>query len=38
MGYMVWMPPQEKGSFLGEGDTPTFINLINSRLRTTENP
>lgn len=25
MGYMVWMPPQEKGSFLGEGDTPTNI-------------
>ena len=38
MGYMVWMPPQEKGSFLGEGDTPTFINLINIGLRTYENP
>src|SRR5215469_2951315 len=38
MGYMVWMPPQEKGSFLGEGDTPTFINLINVGLRTYENP
>jgi len=38
MDYMVWMPPQEKGSFLGEGDTPTFINLINSGLRTIENP
>ena len=38
MGYMVWMPPQEKGSFLGEGDTPTFINLIDIGLRTYENP
>lgn len=38
MGYMVWIPPQEKGSFLGEGDTPTFINLINVGLRTYENP
>ena len=38
MGYMVWMPPQEKGSFLGEGDTPTFINFINIGLRTYENP
>ena len=33
MGYMVWMPPQPKGSFLGEGDTPTFINLIGNGLR-----
>jgi cellulose-binding protein len=32
------MPPQEKGSFLGEGDTPTFINLINIGLRASENP
>ncbi|MBV9625029.1 MAG: DUF1593 domain-containing protein [Acidobacteria bacterium] len=38
MGYMVWMPPQEKGSFLGEGDTPTFINLIDIGLREYENP
>ena len=38
MGYMVWMPPQEKGTFLGEGDTPTFINLINIGLRAYENP
>jgi len=38
MGYMVWMPPQEKGSFLGEGDTPTFINLIDIGLRTYDNP
>ncbi len=38
MGYMVWMPPQPKGAFLGEGDTPTFINLINNGLRAYENP
>lgn len=38
LGYMVWMPPQEKGTFLGEGDTPTFINLINIGLRAYENP
>jgi hypothetical protein len=38
MGYMVWMPPQPKGAFLGEGDTPTFINLIGNGLRAYENP
>src|SRR5262249_1239298 len=38
MGYMVWLPPQEKGTFLGEGDTPTFINLIEIGLRAYENP
>ena len=38
MGYMVWMTPQPKGSFLGEGDTPTFINLIDNGLRAYENP
>lgn len=37
-GYMVWMPPQPKGAFLGEGDTPTFINLIANGLRAYENP
>jgi hypothetical protein len=37
-GYMVWMPPQIKGSFLGEGDTPTFLNLIGNGLRAYENP
>ncbi len=37
MGYMVWMPPQEKGSFLGEGDTPTFLNLLDNGLRAYEN-
>lgn len=37
MGYMVWTPPQEKGSFVGEGDTPTFLNLLNNGLRAYEN-
>ncbi len=37
-GYMVWMSPQIKGSFLGEGDTPTFLNLIDNGLRAYENP
>lgn len=37
-GYMVWMPPQPKGAFLGEGDTPTFINLIGNGLRAHEDP
>ena len=38
MGYMVWMPPQPKGAFLGEGDTPNFINLIGNGLRAYEDP
>lgn len=38
MGYMVWMPPHPKGAFLGEGDTPTFLNLINNGLRAFVNP
>ena len=38
MGYMVWIPPHPKGSFLGEGDTPTFLNLTNTGLRAFENP
>jgi len=37
MGYMVWMPPQERGSFIGEGDTPTFLNLLDNGLRAYEN-
>ena len=31
--YVVWMPLQEKGAFIGEGDTPTFLNLIDNGLR-----
>ncbi len=37
MGYMVWMPPQERGSFISEGDTPTFLNLLDNGLRAYEN-
>ena len=33
MGYIVWTPVQEKGSWLGEGDTFTFLNLLNFGLR-----
>jgi hypothetical protein len=32
-GYIVWSPIQPAGSFLGEGDTPTFLNLIDNGLR-----
>ena len=37
MGYIVWMPVQEKGSWLGEGDNPTFMNMLNNGLRAYEN-
>src|SRR5215831_10139365 len=32
MGYVVWMPVQEKGSWLGEGDDPTFMNMLGNGL------
>lgn len=32
MGYVVWMPKQEKGAWLGEGDTGTFMNYLNNGL------
>lgn len=32
MGYIVWMPKQEKGSWLGEGDTGTFMNILSNGL------
>jgi hypothetical protein len=35
-GYMVWTAPQEKGSFISEGDTPTFLNLVDNGLRAHE--
>jgi len=37
MGYMVWTAPQEKGTFISEGDTPTFLNLLDNGLRAFEN-
>jgi hypothetical protein len=35
-GYFVWTAPQEKGSFISEGDTPTFMNLLDNGLRAHE--
>jgi Protein of unknown function (DUF1593) len=32
MGYIVWMPKQEKDSWLGEGDTGTFMNILDNGL------
>ena len=36
MGYIVWAPVREKGSFLGEGDTHIYLNLIDNGLRADE--
>ncbi len=36
MGYFVWMPPQEKGSWLGEGDNATYMNMLGNGLRAFE--
>jgi hypothetical protein len=36
MGYAVWMPVQAKGSWLGEGDDPTFMNMLGNGLRAYE--
>ena len=36
MGYIVWMPVQKKGSWLGEGDTGTFINIVPNGLNAWE--
>ena len=36
MGYAVWMPVQEKGSWLGEGDDHTFMNMLGNGLRAFE--
>ncbi len=35
-GYIVWMPVQEPGSWISEGDTPTFLNLLDNGLRAFE--
>lgn len=32
-GYIVWSPLHDKGEFLGEGDTDTFLNLVDNGLR-----
>lgn len=36
LGYVVWMPVQEKGSWLGEGDDFTFMNMLGNGLRAYE--
>jgi Protein of unknown function (DUF1593) len=36
MGYVVWMPVQAKGSWLGEGDDFTFMNMPGNGLRAYE--
>jgi len=36
MGYVVWMPVQVKGSWLGEGDDFTFMDMLGNGLRAYE--
>jgi len=36
MGYIVWLPVQAKGSWLGEGDDHTFMNMLGNGLRAYE--
>lgn len=36
MGYIVWMPVQAKGAWLGEGDNHTFMNMLGNGLRAYE--
>jgi len=36
MGYIVWMPVQQKGSWIGEGDDFTFMNMLGNGLRAFE--
>jgi len=36
-GYLVWMPVQPKGAWIGEGDDPTFMNMLGQGLRAYEN-
>ncbi len=36
MGYVVWGGVQEKGSWISEGDTPVFLNMLNFGLRARE--
>jgi len=33
MGYVVWTPVREAGSWISEGDTSTFMNLLDNGLR-----
>ena len=36
MGYIVWMPVQKKGSWIGEGDDGTYMNMLGNGLRAYE--
>ena len=36
LGYVTWMPVQEQGAWISEGDTPTFMNLLDNGLRAYE--
>jgi len=36
-GFWIWTPPQRKGNFISEGDTPMFLNLVGNGLRAHEN-
>lgn len=36
MGYIVWMPVQAKGSWIGEGDDFTYMNMLGNGLRAYE--
>jgi len=36
MGYIVWMPVQKKGSWIGEGDDFTYMNMLGNGLRAYE--
>lgn len=38
MGYTVWMPPQEPGSFISEGDSSNWALLAGNGLRSWEHP
>jgi hypothetical protein len=33
LNYVVWLPPRPRGEFLGEGDTFTYLNLMDNGLR-----
>src|SRR5579871_1216383 len=38
MGFIVFAPPQEKGSWISEGDSSIYMNLIDNGLRAGEDP
>ncbi|MGW2292226.1 nucleoside hydrolase-like domain-containing protein [Streptomyces phaeochromogenes] len=38
MGYLVWTPPQPKGSWISEGDSSNFALLIDNGLRSYQHP